>query len=98
MFPDIKLGIEPNKGDNPPSMDEMRRAIDHASRHSHLIRGALDAARYRGLSGEDTYVLLAYHALVTLEDTHKRLMKMVSLTPMPSIIMKESDVPPDLRR
>jgi len=100
MFDDIniKLGLEPIKDNDVPTFDQMREAIYQGSRDSHLIRGSLDAARYRGLSGEDTYVLLAYQALIHLESVHKRLMRMVSLTPMPPILMKESDVPDTLRR
>lgn len=96
MFPDIKLGIEPIKDSEVPSLDDMRKAIAHGGLDSHLIRGTLNSARYRGLSGEDTYVLLAYQALIHLESTHKRLMKMVSLTPMPPIVMREEDVPPPM--
>lgn len=93
MFPDIKLGIEPIKDSEVPSLDDMRKAM------AHLIRGALYSARYRGLSGEDTYVLLAYQALIHLEDTHKRLMKVVSLMPpMPPIVMPQEDVPNGLNR
>lgn len=99
MFPDIKLGIEPLKGDTPPSLNDMRKAIDMGGRDSHLIRATLDSARYNGFSGEDTYVFLAYQALIHLQKTHEHLMRMVSLTPsMQKFVMPSGDVPPELRR
>lgn len=98
MFPDIKLGIEPIKSETPPSMDDMRRAIEKGGRDSHLIRAALDSARYNGFSGEDTYVYLAYQALIHLEDAHKRLMRMVSLTPGPITFEMPGNEPTPERR
>lgn len=45
----------------------MRQLIERAGRHSPLIHAVLDAARWKGMSGEDKYVLLAYSALLELE-------------------------------
>lgn len=89
----IRLGMEPIKDTDIPTFDQMREAIYQGSRDSHLVRQVLDTANYRGLSGEDKYVLLAYQALLHLEDVHKRLMRMVSLAPPSPILMKASDVP-----
>lgn len=41
----------------------MRQRIFYAAYSDPLIGRVLDLARRNGLSGEDTYVLLAYHAL-----------------------------------
>ena len=43
------------------------------ARDSALIRQCLDTAHYAGMSGEDTYVLLAYQALIQLENTYRQL-------------------------
>jgi hypothetical protein len=59
----------------------MRLAILKGSRDSPLIRSCLDIARYAGLSGEDTFALLAYHALVQLETYFQMQMDRVRLDP-----------------
>ena|SRR5579859_1836434 len=66
--------------------DGMRAAIFRGSHVSHLIRSLLDEARFRGFSGEDTYVLLAYHALQRLEDYHQSLTSFIQLSPMPILV------------
>ncbi len=81
----ITLGIEaPKQLAN--TTDEMRRAIREASRHSALIKNSLESGRYNGLSGEDTYVLLAYHALIELERHWQMNMKHASMLPGPFVI------------
>jgi aspartate 1-decarboxylase len=49
----------------------MRIAIERAARTSSMIRHCLELARPRQLAREDIYVLLAYEALVRLEDLHQ---------------------------
>ena len=55
----------------------MRRAIQNARRDSAVIAAALDTAYHQGLNGEDTYTLLAYHALVALESYAQRLSELL---------------------
>ena len=43
--------------------DEMRKAFFAISHDNYQVRGVLDHAKYSGLSGEDTYVILAYNLL-----------------------------------
>lgn len=74
------------------TINGMRKAIIKAQRDSPLIRNVLNAAWYQGLRGEDTYVLLAYHALQMLEDHYQRNMEFIKLMPVPPIIVKR---PPD---
>lgn len=45
------------------TIDEMRAEIFRFAYHDGLTHRALDSANYLGLSGEDKYVQLAYHAL-----------------------------------
>lgn len=59
----------------------MRAAIARTSRESYVIRAAFIEADGQGLSGEDRYVLLAYHALRALEDTSQSLTKMMACMP-----------------
>jgi hypothetical protein len=48
----------------------MRRAIEKSARSSQLIAECLKEAEKDQLSREEIYVLLAYRALVELEDKH----------------------------
>ena len=91
QWPRIYFGLdEPAKAANgmAPTADEMRKAIDKGSRDSQLIRRCLDTARYAGSSGEDTYVLLAYQALLLLEETHQRCMAQINLMNVPPRLTK----------
>lgn len=85
MFPEMRIGLPKPEGndDMPPSLNEMRAAISRGQRDSAMIRNCLMSAQFQGLSGEDTYVQLAYHALRVLEDTHQRLARFIELSPMP---------------
>lgn len=75
------------------TLDGMRRAIEMASRDSVLIRQCLDSARYAGLSGEDKYVLLAYQALLALEEHWQRNLRFSELSPnVPPIVIKDEKV------
>lgn len=90
MFPtQMCLGLPKPEGndDIPPSLNEMRAAITRGQRDSALIRSCFMGAEVQGLSGEDKYVLLAYHALRVLEDTHQRLSRFIELSPMPPMII-----------
>jgi len=51
----------------------MRRAIEEdGARPGSLIGECLEVARARGLSEEETYVFLAYQALLRLEEAQQR--------------------------
>jgi hypothetical protein len=80
MFDEMQFGIATPK-DEPRSVDEMRQAIDRARRDSSLIRNTMDTARFQGMSGEDTYVMLAYYALRQLEQHYKINMQWLNLQP-----------------
>ena len=72
-----EIGAQPN------AVDVMRRRIEEASHESAMIANVLRMARFQGMSGEDTYVLLAYHALRLLEDAHQREQRYLRKLPMP---------------
>ena len=83
-FPDMKMGLE-----RPATLDEqlkiqadvsaMRKAITFGQRDSALINRCLRVAEHNGLSGEETMVLLAYHALLQVEDFWRDRLKLSAL-------------------
>ena len=84
---------------------EMRAAIE---RHMHerwdgrgriemtspIIRQCLHAARYHGLSAEDTYSMMAYHALRSLADMQNAHIDLLNTMPMPSFFLPADAEPP----
>ena len=83
-FHDVKMGLE-----RPVGLDEqmrihsdvsaMRKAIFFGQWDSSLIRACLDRAAHAGLSGEETYVLLAYQALISLEGFYQDRLELTRL-------------------
>ena len=90
-FPEMRMGLaEPETAaecEARATINGMRQAILRGQRDSALINSCLRQAEYAGMSGEDLYVLLAYHALIALEKTHQNLSKWVSLTPNPTPVL-----------
>jgi len=80
--------IEPVREANTPS--EMRAEIIRLSRYNYLVRAAMDSADYTGLSAEDRYTLLAYHALAALARHQKVLHEHVLTTPSRHLVMPTS--------
>lgn len=89
-FPEIRLGLPPpEKGATeylPPDFNAMRKAIAEGARDSALIASCMRQAQHAGLSGEDTYVMLAFQALVRLEDYYQRALHLSRIRPLPPII------------
>lgn len=83
-FGDMKMGLK-----RPETLDEqlaiqadvsaMRKAITFGQRDSALINRCLRVAEHNGLSGEEMYVLLAYNALLQLEDFWRNHVKLGAL-------------------
>jgi hypothetical protein len=75
--------VKPEAPQDAESVAVMRRAIEQdGAREGSLIGECLDAARARGLSGEETYVFLAYQALLRLEETHQRHIYLSDIAPL----------------
>jgi len=74
------------------TLDGMRKAIELAQRDSQVIRQCLQLARYEGFNGEDTYTLLAYHALRQLEDHWQRMSQLIDLMPVPPIVVPRENL------
>src|SRR6267378_324054 len=74
--------VKPEAPQDAESVAVMRRSIEKdGAREGSLIGECLDAARARGLSGEETYVFLAYQALLRLEETHQRHIYLSDIAP-----------------
>ena len=74
--------VKPEAPQDAESVAIMRRAIEQdGAREGGLIGECLDAARARGLSGEETYVFLAYQALLRLAETHERHIYLSDVAP-----------------
>lgn len=90
---DFQMGLRvPEKeAEIPPfrTCEEMRRIIYEQARDSALIMNGMRQADYNGLSGEDRYTVIAFHALIALEHYFSRNLDMMHLMPMVPNILKE---------
>lgn len=66
--------------------DEMRAAIFKHMHEDHLVRNVLTAANYTGMSAEDKYTALAYHALVDRQKLAKMVFDQLMITPSPLFV------------
>ena len=74
--------VKPEAPQDAESIADMRRAIEHdGARPGSLVSECLEAARAGGLSEEETYVFLAYQALLRLEETQQRHIYLSDLAP-----------------
>ena len=65
--------VKPEPPHDADAVAAMRRAIEQdGTREGTLAADCLVAARASGLSGEETYLFLAYEALLRLEETRQR--------------------------
>lgn len=67
--------------------DGMRTLLNRYSHDDFLTRRVFDMAAYRGLSGEDKYVTLAYHALLQLEHYRDLAVRGLEFSPMAPIFV-----------
>ncbi len=81
-FPQMRAGLF-LESDALPAMtcDEMRKAIYEGERDSAVIHNAMYAADINGMSAEDRYVMLAYHALLALETHFQAHLRLTTLLP-----------------
>lgn len=78
---EVNTGFKMEEVRTATTIDEMRAEIFRLSRKDALTHNAMNSASYRGLSGEDRYVLLAYHALKERAVLMDSLLRMDALTP-----------------
>ncbi|MDO9252553.1 MAG: hypothetical protein Q7U48_13520 [Hydrogenophaga sp.] len=67
----------PRKADTP---SEMRAEMARLRRQDAIVHNAMTAADVAGLSGEDRYTFLAYHALVALSNTRESYLEHMART------------------
>lgn len=65
----------------------MRNLIWRHSFNDGLTRRAFDIAARQGLSGEDLYVTLAYHALLMAERLQEQFLRLIERTAMPPMMV-----------
>jgi hypothetical protein len=74
--------VKPEAPQDPDSIAFMRRAIEQdGTRPGSLVAECLEAARARGLTPEQSYMFLAYQALLRLEETHQRHIYLSDIAP-----------------
>lgn len=66
---------------------QMRAAINAGMADNPVIRNVLMLARYEGMTAEDTYTLLAYHAIQAMIQTQSNFLDMAQRMPAPSAIV-----------
>lgn len=74
--------VKPEAPQDAEGVAVMRRAIEQdGAREGSLVAECLETARARGLSGEETYVFIAYQALLRLEEAHQRHIYLSDVAP-----------------
>jgi hypothetical protein len=83
--------VKPEAPQDAESITFMRRAIEQdGTRPGSLVAECLEAARARGLTREQTYVFLAYHALLWLEETQQRHIYLSDIAPFVQPVSPQS--------
>lgn len=73
-----------------PHPDEMRKALTKvAYRYSPLLQRMVNFAQHQGYSGEDTYVLIAFHLQLEIERQQATIMRQISCAMAPPFIVKK---------
>jgi len=87
--------VKPEAPRDAESITFMRRAIEQdGTRPGSLVAECLEAARARGLNREQTYVFLAYQALLWLEETHQRHIYLSDIAPLVQATSPQSTATP----
>jgi len=68
------------------SADEMRAAIFRFRFENILVKSVLDSVEYSGMSAEDKYTMLAYHAICRAEELQKMVLTQLQTIPQPIFI------------
>ena len=64
-----------------------KRIIEYGYRGDSLTKAILEAARYQGLSGDDTMTWLAFEALKRSEHYESLVLEQAMLNPSPGVIL-----------
>lgn len=70
--------------------EEMRAEIFRLQHYDALVRNVMEAANYGGLSAEDRYTILAYHALCAKNDALSRMIEIANTSARSQIFMQNA--------
>ena len=70
--------------------EEMRAEIFRLQHYDALVRSVMDSSNYTGMSAEDRYTVLAYHALRGKNYAQSQILEFVNTSPTP-IIFRTGD-------
>ena len=73
--------------------EAMRAEIYRMERYDSLVRYVMQAANYSGMSSEDRYTILAYHALKAKNDAQSQLLQWVNMSAATPIIINRNTEP-----
>jgi hypothetical protein len=83
--------VKPEAPQDAESITFMRRAIEQdGTRPGSLVAECLEGARARGLTREQTYVFLAYQALLWLEEAQQRHIYLSDIAPFLQSVSPQS--------
>lgn len=92
----VKIGISPRDGQYRISPQEMRKEIFDCQRDSMLVVNSIHRAQQSGFGGEDTMTVIAYFAMVQLQEVFEQLQRMHALsTRIPPIFRGEDEGIPE---
>ena len=74
--------------------EEMRAEIYKNYYHDPLIHAVFRQADFNGMSAEDRYTILAYHAIKEKNNAQLKLMELLNTIPFSSIVIKDAKVSP----
>jgi hypothetical protein len=84
----IQIGLRepetPTEVEEATTVAGMRRIINRASRESSIVCACFEKAWIQGMTSEETYVTLAYHALISLQKAVEENIHLHELLPMPA--------------
>lgn len=74
---------------------EMRAAIEDGRYHNAVIHTVLMMAHHHGMTAEDTYSALAYHALQSMIRIQQEYTAVLATIPMPPMMIPAAAKPPE---
>ena len=78
--------IELERAKEANTIDEMRAELFRLKHYNPMVRNTFDAADFSGMSAEDRYAALAYHAVSLNIELQNQLMSNLDVSSNPKII------------
>lgn len=95
-----RIPLKPESADDKQlaeTLNGMRVLMIRYAREHSIPNHVFNVARFQGLSGEDTYTMLAYHALLQLEHYEQIVLRSLEMSPLPPIFVAAFDSGADKR-